>query len=68
MLFLVPSFVLLPKALGIEGYMPRKLYERKMKRLQALMDDLEEAIQSITDEMDEVITSCPVLFRQRENC
>lgn len=49
-----------------KDYMPRKLYERKMKRLQALMDDLEEAIQSITDEMDEVITSCPVLSRQRE--
>ena len=47
-------------------YMPKSLYERKMKRLQALMDDLEEAIQSITDEMDEVIASCPVLFRQRE--
>lgn len=49
-----------------KDYMPRKLYERKMKRLQALMADLEEAIQSITDEMDEVITSCPVLSRQRE--
>ena len=40
--------------------------ERKMKRLQALMDDLKEAIQAITDEMDEVIASCPVLFRQQE--
>lgn len=30
------------------------------------MKDLEEAIQAITDEMDEVIASCPVLFRQRE--
>lgn len=30
------------------------------------MDDLEEAIQAITYEMDEVIDSCPVLFRQRE--
>lgn len=49
-----------------KDYMPRKLYERKMKRLQALMDDLEEAIQAITDEMDEVIASCPVLSRQRE--
>ena len=47
-------------------YMPKDLYERKMKRLRALMDDLEEAIQAITDEMDEVIASCPVLFRQRE--
>ena len=37
-----------------------------MKRLQALMDDLKEAIQAITDEMDEVIASCPVLFRQQE--
>ena len=44
----------------------RTLYERKMKRLQALMDDLKEAIQAITDEMDEVIASCPVLFRQQE--
>ena len=49
-----------------KDYMPKALYERKMKRLQALMDDLEEAIQAITDEMDEVIASCPVLFRQRE--
>ena len=49
-----------------KDYMPRKLYERKMKRLQALMDDLEEAIQAITDEMDEVIASCPVLSRQRK--
>ena len=40
--------------------------ERKMKRLQALMDDLKEAIQAITDEMDEVTASCPVLFRQQE--
>ena len=38
-------------------YMHKALYERKMKRLQALMDDLEEAIQAITDEMDEVIAS-----------
>ena len=37
--------------------MPKALYERKMKRLQAFMDDLEEAIQAITDEMDEVIAS-----------
>ncbi|MFK2026504.1 transposase, partial [Bacteroides fragilis] len=49
-----------------KDYMPKALYERKMKRLQALMDDLEEAIQAITDEMDEVIASCPVLSRQRE--
>lgn len=49
-----------------KDYMPKALYERKMKRLQALMDDLEEAIQSITDEIDEVIASCPVLSRQRE--
>ena len=48
-----------------KDYMPKALYERKMKRLQALMDDLEEAIQAITDEMDEVIASCPVLFRQK---
>ncbi|WP_246469111.1 hypothetical protein [Coprobacter secundus] len=40
-----------------KDYMPKALYERKMKRLQALMDDLEEAIQAITDEMDEVIAS-----------
>ena len=46
--------------------MPRKPYERKMKRLQTLMDDLEKAIQAITYEMDEVIASCPVLCRQRE--
>lgn len=49
-----------------KDYMPKALYERKMKRLQALMEDLEEAIQAITDEMDEVIVSCPVLYRQRE--
>ena len=49
-----------------KDYMPRKLYERKMKRLQTLMDDLEKAIQAITYEMDEVIASCPVLCRQRE--
>lgn len=49
-----------------KDYMPKALYERKMKRLQALMDDLEKAIKGITDEMDEVIASCPVLFRQRE--
>lgn len=40
-----------------KDYMPKALYERKMKRLQALMDDLKEAIQAITDEMDEVIAS-----------
>lgn len=49
-----------------KDYMPKALYERKMKRLQALMDDLKEAIQAITDEMDEVTASCPVLFRQQE--
>ena len=49
-----------------KDYMPKALYERKMKRLQALMDDLKEAIQVITDEMDEVTASCPVLFRQQE--
>lgn len=49
-----------------KDYMPKALYERKMKRLQALMDNLEVAIQAITDEMDEVIASCPVLSRQRE--
>lgn len=47
-------------------YMPKDLYERKIKRLQALMEDLEEAIQAITEEMDEVINSCPVLSRQKE--
>lgn len=46
--------------------MPKDLYERKIKRLQALMEDLEEAIQAITEEMDEVINSCPVLSRQKE--
>lgn len=47
-------------------YMPTALYERKVKRLTALMENLEQAIQAITNEMDEVITSCPVLFRQME--
>ncbi len=37
-----------------------------MKRLQALMKDLEEAIQAITDEMDEAVASCPFLSRQRK--
>lgn len=45
-------------------YMPGDLYDRKKKRLQALIEDLEEAIQIITDEMEEVIASSPVLFRQ----
>lgn len=36
-----------------KDYMPKALYER----LQALMEDLEEAIQAITDEMDEMIVS-----------
>ena len=50
-------------------YMPTALYERKVKRLTALMENLEQAIQAITNEMDEVITSCPVLFRQiKFNC
>ena len=49
-----------------KDYMPKDLYERKIKRLQALMEDLEEAIQAITEEMDEVINSCPVLSRQKE--
>ena len=47
-------------------YMPTALYERKVKRLTALMENLEQAIQAITNEMDEVITSCPVLSRQME--
>ena len=47
-------------------YAEKTVYERKMKRLQTLMDDLEKAIQAITYEMDEVIASCPVLCRQRE--
>lgn len=47
--------------------MSRTLFERKMKRLQALMDDLTEAINAITDEMEEVISACPVLSR-RWNC
>lgn len=46
--------------------MPTALYERKVKPLTALMENLEQAIQAITNEMDEVITSCPVLFRQME--
>ena len=29
-----------------------------MKRLQMLIDDFEEAIQAITDEMDEVMDPC----------
>ena len=48
-----------------KDYMPKALYERKMKRLQALMDDLEEAIQAITDEMDEVIASCPRIVQAK---
>ena len=49
-----------------KDYMPKTLFERKMKRLQALMDDLVEAINAITDEMEEVISACPVLSRQME--
>ena len=49
-----------------KDYMPEALYERKMKRLLALTDGLEKAIQAITDEMDDVIASCPVLCRQME--
>jgi len=49
-----------------KDYIPEVLYERKMNRLKALMVDLEEAVKAITDEMDEVISSCAVLSRQME--
>ena len=46
--------------------MLKALYECKLKRLQALMNDMEEVIQTIRDEMDEVITFCLVLSGQSE--
>lgn len=49
-----------------KDYMPQTLYERKLKRLKALIQDLEDAIKAISDEIDEVIGSCDVLARQRE--
>ena len=48
--------------------MPKKLYERKIKRLKVLMEDLKKLKLASTDEMDEVdevITSCSVQYRQR---
>lgn len=49
-----------------KDYIPQALYERKMKRLVVLMEDLEEAIKAINDEMQEIIASCPVLWRQMQ--
>lgn len=49
-----------------KDYMLQTLYERKLKRLKALIEDLEDAVNAISDEMDEVIGSCNVLARQRE--
>lgn len=49
-----------------KDYMPKALYERKMKRLVVLMEYLEKAIKAIADEMQEIIASCPVLWRQMQ--
>ncbi len=52
----------------LKDYMPKNLYERKIKRLKVLMEDLKKLNLASTDEMDEVdevITSCSVQCRQR---
>lgn len=49
-----------------KDYMPKALYEGKMKRLVVLMEVLEKAIKAITDEMQEIISSCAVLKSQMQ--
>ena len=47
-------------------YMPERSYNDKAKRLEKLMEGLEDAIKSITDEMENIVSSTEVLGRQYE--
>lgn len=47
-------------------FMPEAIYKKKAKRLKALLEELQAAIDAITAEMDELIASTEVLSRQME--
>ena len=49
-----------------QEYMPEKIFNDKAKRLKKLMKGLEEAIQTITDEMNRIINDTKMLARQFE--
>lgn len=45
-------------------YMPESIYKDKEKRMKKLMKDLQEVIDSITEEMEDIVNSTEVLSRQ----
>ena len=47
-------------------YMPESIYKEKVNRLKKLMKNLQEVIDSITEEMEHIVNSTEVLLRQFE--
>ena len=47
-----------------KDYVPERIFNDKSKRLKKLMDNLEEVIDSITQEMQEIVKSSEVLSKQ----
>ena len=45
-------------------YMPKSIYKEKVKRLKKLMKNLQEVIDSITEEMECIVNSTEILSRQ----
>lgn len=47
-----------------KDYVPERIFKDKSKRLKKLMDNLEEVIDSITQEMQEIVKSSEILSKQ----